>query len=1147
MAQYDGSVRIITLIESKNAEKELKRLESSIEKTADKIASLRSKMDALRDVKIPTQVYKDLEKELSSAENTLDGFYKKLTEIEKSKGFTSTSTIKKERAELKEMESDLSRLISVRNQMKATDPGFGSASRSVTDYENKIDSLREKLENQIALNEKIKNSVPYKKANADIDIYKQKVNDLNVKLEDLEKSGKAFTLGQDTEEYSRMSAQVQQLTQQMRSDTERQTKLQTHLAEREEYLAKLRENAVVGNQKIIQTVERIKQLEQEIADLKSVGKTEGYVDYDSRIQELSKLKQEVKDYNDSIDQVKEKYKKLADTAKNALKSVGDVLKKANAAINSFGKRIKETFSKFTKSASDATKSANKFSLSLKNILKYGFGIRSLYVLINKIRSAIKEGFTNLYNDRDMISFKNSIDSLRASALTLKNAFAAAFSPFVEIALPYVQKLLDYMTQLLNIAGQFFAAITGRKTHIKAIKQTTDALKEETKEMNKQLSPLDKLNNLSSQKDKGKDDSTSGTMFEEVPISKSILDMAEKVKDILSKLFAPLKEAWEREGKFVMDSWKYALDKVWKLIKDIGRDFLTVWQQEKTVKIFEDLLHIIGDIGLIVGHLARNFRDAWNENKTGLHILENIRDIIGVIVHNIRLAADKTVEWADKLNFSPLLEAFERFTKSLIPLADALSGILADFYTKVLLPLATWTIEKGLPELLDVFTAFNEKVDWQALRNNLAEFWEHLEPFAETVGEGLIIFIQRVSDALADFLNSQEFKDFLVTIENWMDSVSPEDVADALEMIAKGLIALKLAVLGFGAIGALDNTFKTIKKLLHPIITLGGMVINGAKLIISGIGSILSAIGSIPAILAMVAAAVAGWKIGEWINENLLGVDTPSFHEIMDGIKSSFTDGSWKDALRLWGEDIKSTWKDIWEWVKEDFNNSILGTILGSFTDGTWRDALKLWGNDIYSAFVTLGERQSEWLSSLKNKWLQTWNNIKSGIFGVVNSIKSTVGSVLDWIGSKLKSLQSAFSSIGRGFSGGGGLFGKSRSATTPYSMPSASHYAANPAFAALSTAEIPAIATGQAIPTSMKQHFAVSESNSRESGIASLASAIEEASVNAMAKMNASNNNNSGGTVKIEIPVILNGNEIGRAMQKFSSEFFKQNGKPAFG
>ena len=112
------------------------------------------------------------------------------------------------------------------------------------------------------------------------------------------------------------------------------------------------------------------------------------------------------------------------------------------------------------------------------------------------------------------------------------------------------------------------------------------------------------------------------------LSKKLSSLAEKVKSVLERLFRPFKEAWEREGKSVMDSWKRALDEVWKLVKDIGRDFLDVWNQEKTIAILQNVLHIISNIGPTVEKLAHNFREAWNENDRGKRILENIRDITG---------------------------------------------------------------------------------------------------------------------------------------------------------------------------------------------------------------------------------------------------------------------------------------------------------------------------------------------------------------------------------------------------------------------------------------------------------------------------------------------------------------------------------------
>ena len=111
---------------------------------------------------------------------------------------------------------------------------------------------------------------------------------------------------------------------------------------------------------------------------------------------------------------------------------------------------------------------------------------------------------------------------------------------------------------------------------------------------------------------------------------------------------------------------------------------------------------------------------------------------------------------------------------------------------------------------------------------------------------------------------------------------------------------------------------------------------------------------------------------------------------------------------------------------------------------------------------------------------------------------------------------------------------------------SVSSYAANPVYAALADMPIPGYATGQVIPRSMKQHLAILGDNNRETEVVSPLSTIEQAVINAMAKVNR-DAGNSGGTVRLEIPVIISGiGEIGRAVQQFDMEYFKQSGRHAF-
>ncbi len=681
---------------------------------------------------------------------------------------------------------------------------------------------------------------------------------------------------------------------------------------------------------------------------------------------FERLKQSMSGASSSSKQLQKAFSGLYATLKKIEKGIMSVLSK-------IGKLIKSMFSLGTATK----KSSGGFNFGLKTILKYGFGIRSLYILVNKLKKAVREGMENLiqYSERTNVS----VSTLNSSLSQFKNASAAAFAPILNTIAPALNQLIQIFIRATNAVNQFLSALTGSDTWIKAkynYEDVADKIYGAADAAKGALQPFDKLNNLTTQKDAGAGGVNPGDMFETVPVSDKIKDFADKVKDILEKLFAPLKEAWGREGKFVMDSWKYALDEVWKLIKDIGRDFLTVWQQEKTIKIFEDILHIIGDIGLVIGHLARNFREAWNENETGLHILENIRDIIGVIVHNIRLAADFTVEWADKLNFSPILQAIERFTESLIPVADALSGVMMDFYTMVLLPLAKWTVEKGLPELLDVFTAFNEKVDWGRLRENLAEFWRHLEPFAETIGEGLIIFIERVSDAIANFINSETFVNFLHAVEDWMDSVTPEDVADGIENLAKAFIVFKVACIALQGILAGFDFATKLELISTTLSSLFGGGAGGASAS-GGFSGLITALSPLSAALIAIGAGLAYvFATNEEVRQSFAN----AINDIKEGLQP---------ALQLITETIIPSLQSGWDTILQ------ILTPLGEFLEGAFTS---IWQDMINPALSYIGETV---LPLLAESFKNLWNNV---LVPLGNFLSSVLQPVIQIISDVLKML-----------------------------------------------------------------------------------------------------------------------------------------------
>lgn len=731
----------------------------------------------------------------------------------------------------------------------------------------------------------------------------------------------------------------------------------------------------------------------------------------------------------------------------------NTLGRINKKINEFGRKLLSLVAP-TQKARAALRGLDITNASLAKSLLRTTKMLKLMIVRMALRGVIdgvKTGMQNLamYSDETNASLSMLMNSLNQ----LKNSFAAAVAPILNAFAPALNKIIQLCIKAVNAINQVISALLGNGTWIRA-KKLTDNYRDsigdaasEAKELNKQLQGFDKLNNLTTSKSGGGGGGASTTapedMFETVDIEDKWKDLADKIKSILSKIFDPLKEAWKRAGDFVMKSWKFALEEVWKLIKSIAKDFLEVWNEEKTIKILENILRIIGDIGLTIGYLAQRFREAWEENDTGLHILQNIRDIIGVIVENILHAADATVEWAQNLDFSPLLTKIEEWTASLVTVFDNLSGIVTDFYETVLLPLAKWTLEKGLPDLLQVFIDFNEKVDWEKLRTNLKTLWEHVEPFAETIGEGLIIFVRDISDALANFINSQEFEDFLTKIEEWMDDVSAEDVANTLKDIATGIIALKVATATFSALSPAIEVIKSLvsvlsgikmAKALKNLAKLGG----GGATASASTGGLFSSFGGLGGLLTMdlgtifgagtfgeIAAtigvgatgAIAAWFAGNWTGKQLGALLFPdmkeeylNFHWLGEG---GFFDELFDKVDFSSFDSIKDKFKeltDAWNMMKSDFKDNPIIAVLANIVDV----ALRI-GNPIYSLVTTLMKIPeafnkikevfeevvsfikekweliktgvSETLESWKTKFSETWENIKASAQGFVDSIK----------------------------------------------------------------------------------------------------------------------------------------------------------------
>lgn len=986
MAEYDGSIRINTNIEAKNAEKELKRLESSISKTALKIASLRSKMDALKDVKIPTDEYKEIQ-----------------------------------------------------NQIEAT--------------EKKINDLQASQEKFLSTGGK-DSSPTYKRMQYDIDELKASLPYLKGELQDLVESGKAFNLGSDTEKYAQMSAQMQQLNQQMEDDTQRQSELQNALASEEERLAQIKANATVSDQNIIDLLERRKQLIAEIKDMEAAGVGLGYKQYEDANQELQEINGKIKDYQKNLGSVPEKFENMRKSAQKAFDTVSNGTKKSSGLFSTFASRLKGI----------------ALSLLVFNWISKGF---------NAMISGMKKGFENLAGYSD--SYAQSVQNMKNAMSTLGNQFVAAFAPIVQMVIPWLTQLVSAISTAMTYVAQFIAVLSGKSTFTKAKKVQDDynkSLGGTAKAADKArgaLAKFDDLDVLEKQEDTsgggGDSDNTGEDMFEEAPIESQFEELAEKAKEVLSQLFVPLKEAWESQGEFVMESWRYALEEIGLLAKSVGKDFLEVWNQPETISVLENILIIAGDIGLVAGNLAARFREAWEANDVGLSILENIRNLFGIIIEHVRNAADATVEWSKNLDFSPMLESINGLLEALQPLADNIGAGLEWFYTNVLLPIAGWTIEDAVPAFLDMLSAAIETANEviEALKPLGQWLWdEFLQPLGEWAGEAIISAMETISDLL------KKFGDWIAEHQE-----AVQTFAIIIGSFATAWTVATLAVTAWNIVAGIATVATTAFGAAVAFLT-------------SPIGIAIVAIG------AIIAIGVLLYKNWDTIKEKAKEVwdfVKKKFEEFSTWLKGIF-EKDWTESFGAIGEVLNvffDTIGEVWDSIKDIFGG-IIDFLTGVFT-GDWE---KAWDG------VT-----------------KIFDGIAGVIGGIVDGIIGVIKTVIEAIQGAIQKIKEFFSESSKASATGpvGGAFSSisGMSSNSTNSARSVSGY---------SMVDIPHLATGSVIRGGNPFMAILGDQPRGQVNVEAPLDTIKQAVREELSGMNFGN----AGVGQAKVVLNINGVDVGEAM-----------------
>lgn len=484
--------------------------------------------------------------------------------------------------------------------------------------------------------------------------------------------------------------------------------------------------------------------------------------------------------------------------------------------------------------------------------------------------------------------------------------------------------------IADTADQYGEAADSAEKLAGATNDTADATKKATKAAKGYLSPLDEINNYST--DKSADSSSKvpgatggladqmknavqnvdyGKVAEGETVLDKISDSAKKLADLLKKLWKPFQDAWKKEGKNTINAANIALSGIAKLAKSVGKSLVEVWTNGTGTTMLITMLRIAQNVLKTIGNIASGFADAWNKNNVGTQIIQNIADALVVVMQFIERIAADTATWAANLDFYPLLESISNLTSAFAPILESIGNVLEWIYNNIVLPMLKWVIEVGLPTVID-------------LVSKVATFLADHQSIVEAFGAALI----------------------------------------------GAFAAAKIAELALGVIKSVSGIATAVKGLIALMTGTGG--------IMSGIKAIATAIGTGGIFAIAVGAAIA---IGVLLYKNWDKICAAAT-KLKDWVVEKTRELSESATRTL--SNLKEKIANVWNIIKTSTSttwNAIKKTLFG-----LW-NSLKSTASTVFDAIKT--KVVGVW-DSVKNKTSQTWENVTTFVSNKVEAIKNAI-------------------------------------------------------------------------------------------------------------------------------------------------------------
>jgi hypothetical protein len=510
-----------------------------------------------------------------------------------------------------------------------------------------IESAKTQMDKLVYAQEKFvalggsEDSKKYKSYQYDIDQLAKTIDDANKELQELEQNGEAFSsaLGGEppTYKYKELESELESLSQAIDVAKAKWDELRASNTGgiNDEEIKSTLENLDLLYEKYSAVEAKMREKEKFGTD---VIKTEPTKEAAAAMEKLAQEEEKLASINDrlktSYDDVKDSIDSYSNSANNsATKNTADnasKLAKSNEKIADSGKKAANSL-KETGSAAGNAKNG------IMTLLKYGLGIRSLFVLFNKLRSAVVAGMSNLAQESG--STNSAISMLWGSLERLKNSLATAFAPILTAIAPILSKFIDMLSTAATYVSMFFSILSGKKTYTRALavqkdyaaslsdtassaedvadatNDAADAADAAAEATEKYLSPLDDLHKMDSKSDSGSGSGGGGKspgaggggggtgsapMFTEEQIPNAFLDNLQKVFDLLKKIKDLFMSGfWDGLGDY-----KPQLAELKKDLASIKRNLAEIFTDPEVVGAAKRFAEsVIYNLGVVAGSIA----------------------------------------------------------------------------------------------------------------------------------------------------------------------------------------------------------------------------------------------------------------------------------------------------------------------------------------------------------------------------------------------------------------------------------------------------------------------------------------------------------------------------------------------------------------